>query len=106
MIAPGQQASATFASRRMRGASRRAANHVTANAAMATAAATAVHRGHNRASENRAAAVPALVHTNRYMAPRVRVLLDFLIKRFEKTTLELLGDLAYPRTKRPRPSEL
>jgi DNA-binding transcriptional LysR family regulator len=42
------------------------------------------------------AAVHALFHANRYMAPRVRVLLDFLIERFEKTTNELLGDLAYP----------
>ncbi len=40
------------------------------------------------------AAVHALFHANRYMAPRV--LLDFLIERFEKTTIELLGDLAYP----------
>jgi len=42
------------------------------------------------------AAVHALFHANRYMAPRVRVLLDFLVERFETTTAELLGDLAYP----------
>jgi DNA-binding transcriptional LysR family regulator len=42
------------------------------------------------------AAVHALFHANRYMAPRVRVLLDFLIERFEQTSAELLGDLAYP----------
>ncbi|KDR33193.1 LysR family transcriptional regulator [Caballeronia zhejiangensis] len=42
------------------------------------------------------AAVHALFHANRYMAPRVRVLLDFLVERFEKTTNDLLGDLAYP----------
>jgi hypothetical protein len=35
-------------------------------------------------------------HSNRYMAPRVRVLLDFLIERFDRATAELLGDLAYP----------
>ncbi|AME23922.1 MULTISPECIES: LysR family transcriptional regulator [Burkholderiaceae] len=42
------------------------------------------------------AAVHALFHANRYMAPRVRVLLDFLIERFARATEELLGDLAYP----------
>ncbi|SAL68877.1 LysR family transcriptional regulator [Caballeronia peredens] len=42
------------------------------------------------------AAVHALFHANRYMAPRVRLLLDFLVERFEKTTAELLGDLAFP----------
>jgi len=42
------------------------------------------------------AAVHALFHGNRYMAPRVRVLLDFLIERFARATAELLGDLAYP----------
>nr|WP_244827064.1 LysR family transcriptional regulator [Caballeronia sp. TF1N1] len=42
------------------------------------------------------APVHGLFHANRYMAPRVRVLLDFLIERFETTTGELLGDLAYP----------
>jgi DNA-binding transcriptional LysR family regulator len=47
------------------------------------------------------AAVHALFHPNRYMAPRVRVLLDFLIERFQKTTLELLGDLAYPPDRIP-----
>ncbi|WP_061161523.1 LysR family transcriptional regulator [Caballeronia temeraria] len=46
------------------------------------------------------AAVHALFHANRYMAPRVRVLLDFLVERFEKTTNELLGDLAYPPDRR------
>ncbi|WP_044041886.1 LysR family transcriptional regulator [Caballeronia insecticola] len=46
------------------------------------------------------AAVHALFHANRYMAPRVRVLLDFLVARFEKTTAELLGDLAYPPERR------
>jgi DNA-binding transcriptional LysR family regulator len=42
------------------------------------------------------AAVYALFHGNRYMAPRVRLLLDFLVQRFESTTAELLGELAYP----------
>src|SRR5471030_3074960 len=42
------------------------------------------------------AAVHAVFHGNRYMAPRVRVLLDFLIERFDRATAELLGDLAYP----------
>jgi DNA-binding transcriptional LysR family regulator len=42
------------------------------------------------------AAVYALFHGNRYMAPRVRVLLDFLVQRFEAGTNELLGELAYP----------
>src|SRR5471032_3236874 len=42
------------------------------------------------------AAVHAVFHGNRYMAPRVRVLLDFLIERFARATAELLGDLAYP----------
>lgn len=41
------------------------------------------------------AAVHAVYHSNRYMAPRVRVLLDFLIERFDRATVELLGDLAY-----------
>lgn len=41
----------------------------------------------------RAAPVHALFHPNRYMPPRVRLLLDFLIERFERTTPELLGDL-------------
>ncbi|SAK39329.1 LysR family transcriptional regulator [Caballeronia hypogeia] len=56
------------------------------------------------------AAVHALFHANRYMAPRVRALLDFLVERFEKTTAELLGDLAYPpdrrRERQEWPSEL
>lgn len=56
------------------------------------------------------AAVHALFHANRYMAPRVRVLLDFLVERFEKTMAELLGDLAYPpdrvRERQEWPSEL
>ncbi len=38
----------------------------------------------------------AVYHCNRYMAPRVRVLLDFLIERFGRATAELLDDLAYP----------
>jgi DNA-binding transcriptional LysR family regulator len=42
------------------------------------------------------AAVHALFHANSYMAPRVRVLLDFLTERFARATAELLGDLAYP----------
>ena len=42
------------------------------------------------------AAVHALFHANRYMAPRVRALLDFLVERFASATDELLGDLAYP----------
>jgi len=41
------------------------------------------------------AGVHALFHGNRYMAPRVRVLLDFLIERFAQASEELLGDLAY-----------
>lgn len=41
----------------------------------------------------REAAVHALFHPNRYMPPRVRLLLDFLIERFEQATRELLGDL-------------
>jgi DNA-binding transcriptional LysR family regulator len=56
------------------------------------------------------AAVHALFHANRYMAPRVRTLLDYLVERFEKTTAELLGDLAYPpdrvRQRHEWPSEL
>ncbi|KXU90697.1 LysR family transcriptional regulator [Caballeronia megalochromosomata] len=51
------------------------------------------------------AAVHALFHANRYMAPRVRVLLDFLVERFEKTTAELLGDLAYPPQRPARRQE-
>ena len=39
------------------------------------------------------AAVHALFHPNRYMPPRVRLLLDFLVERFERTTPELLGNL-------------
>ena len=42
------------------------------------------------------AAVHALFHANRYMAPRVRVLLDFLIERFAVTTDEMLGELSAP----------
>ena len=41
------------------------------------------------------AGVHALFHGNRYMAPRVRALLDFLVGRFEQATDALLGDLAY-----------
>ncbi|WP_295998784.1 LysR family transcriptional regulator [Rugamonas sp.] len=41
----------------------------------------------------REAAVHALFHPNRYMPPRVRLLLDFLIERFDQTSTELLGDL-------------
>ncbi|SDH12500.1 LysR family transcriptional regulator [Paraburkholderia phenazinium] len=41
------------------------------------------------------AGVHALFHGNRYMAPRVRALLDFLLERFEQASEELLGDLAY-----------
>ncbi|KND54311.1 Transcriptional regulator, LysR family [Candidatus Paraburkholderia kirkii] len=51
------------------------------------------------------AAVHALFRANRYMVPRVRALLDFLVERFEKTTQELLGDLAYPPDRRPRRQE-
>jgi DNA-binding transcriptional LysR family regulator len=40
------------------------------------------------------AGVHALFHGNRYMAPRVRALLDFLVERFEQATDQLLGDLA------------
>jgi len=42
------------------------------------------------------APVHALFHANRYMAPRVRVLLDYLVERFAGATGELLGELAYP----------
>jgi DNA-binding transcriptional LysR family regulator len=42
------------------------------------------------------APVHALFHGNRYMAPRVRVLLDYLVERFERATGELLCELAYP----------
>ncbi|WP_061133161.1 LysR family transcriptional regulator [Caballeronia fortuita] len=52
------------------------------------------------------AAVHALFHANRYMAPRVRALLDFLVERFEQTTAELLGDLAYPPDRRAAASEM
>jgi len=38
------------------------------------------------------AAVHALFHPNRQMPPRVRVLLDFLIERFDRATQELLGN--------------
>jgi DNA-binding transcriptional LysR family regulator len=41
------------------------------------------------------AGVHALFHGNRYMAPRVRALLDFLVERFAQASEELLGDLAY-----------
>jgi DNA-binding transcriptional LysR family regulator len=41
------------------------------------------------------AGVHALFHGNRYMPPRVRALLDFLIERFAHATEELLGDRAY-----------
>jgi DNA-binding transcriptional LysR family regulator len=46
------------------------------------------------------ASVHALFHANRYMAPRVRALLDFLVARFDETTAALLGDLAFP-SRRP-----
>ena len=42
------------------------------------------------------APVHALFHANRYMAPRVRVLLDYLVERFAGATGELFGELAYP----------
>jgi len=58
----------------------------------------------------------ALYHRNRYMAPRVRALLDFLIERFAKASGELEallacpGDVAVPlkpsRPTRPRASPL
>jgi len=41
------------------------------------------------------AGVHALFHGNRYMAPRVRALLDFLVERFAQASEELLGDRAY-----------
>ena len=41
------------------------------------------------------AGVHALFHGNRYMAPRVRALLDFLVERFAQASDELLGDRAY-----------
>jgi DNA-binding transcriptional LysR family regulator len=42
------------------------------------------------------APVHALFHANRYMAPRVRALLDFLTERFDQTGTAMLGGLAYP----------
>jgi DNA-binding transcriptional LysR family regulator len=41
------------------------------------------------------AGVHALFHGNRYMPPRVRTLLDFLVERFAQATEELLGDTAW-----------
>ena len=40
----------------------------------------------------REAGVYAVLHSNRYRSPRVRVLLDFLIERFSRATDELLPD--------------
>lgn len=40
--------------------------------------------------------VHAVFHSTRYMMPRVRVLLDFLIARFADATEELLGDIDMP----------
>ena len=40
----------------------------------------------------REAGVYAVLHSNRYRSPRVRVLLDFLIERFNRATDELLPD--------------
>jgi DNA-binding transcriptional LysR family regulator len=41
------------------------------------------------------AGVHALFHGNRYMAPRVRALLDFLVERFAQASEELLGQFSY-----------
>ena len=43
----------------------------------------------------------ALYHRNRFMAPRVRVLLDFLSERFAQVSDELEGLLSLP-PERPR----
>ena len=40
----------------------------------------------------REAGVYAVLHSNRYRSPRVRVLLDFLIERFNRATHDLLLD--------------
>jgi len=42
------------------------------------------------------AGVHAVFHSSKYMAPRVRLLLDFLIARFAHATEELLSDIAMP----------
>ncbi|MDF3836238.1 LysR family transcriptional regulator [Cupriavidus basilensis] len=42
------------------------------------------------------AGVHAVFHGTRFMVPRVRVLLDFLIERFRRETGELLGDIIIP----------
>jgi hypothetical protein len=41
-------------------------------------------------------------HGNRYLPPRVRVLLDFLVERFALATEELLGEIAQATTPRRR----
>lgn len=38
----------------------------------------------------------AVFHRNRYMTPRVRVLLDFLVDRFQRSTAEILAGLPAP----------
>jgi DNA-binding transcriptional LysR family regulator len=42
------------------------------------------------------AGVYAVLHRNHYMAPRVRVLLDFLIDRFQRAAEDILGGLPAP----------
>ncbi|MFC3943872.1 LysR family transcriptional regulator [Pseudomonas gingeri NCPPB 3146 = LMG 5327] len=44
------------------------------------------------------AGVHAVFHGSRYMMPRVRVLLDYLIERFADASDELLGDMIAPRS--------
>lgn len=46
------------------------------------------------------AGVQAVFHSTRYMAPRVRALLDFLIERFQQATDQLLLDLQPISTER------
>ena len=48
------------------------------------------------------AGVHAVFHGNRYLPPRVRVLLDFLVERFAMATDELLGEIAQATTPRRR----
>jgi len=43
----------------------------------------------------------ALYHRNRFMAPRVRVLLDFLAERFTRTLAELEARCGYTDTPEP-----
>lgn len=43
------------------------------------------------------AGVHAVFHSTRYMVPRVRALLDFLIEQFDRATEDLLRDIDMPR---------